>query len=93
MILANRGFQIWDFFVSFGHGKLSKIEMLLHHSLAAGLAIAGLHMGFGQYYGLFFMGCDETKARRQPVGRSRKILSGTRRDFPRWICSPRRSLR
>ena len=62
MILVNCGFQIWDFFVSFGHGELSKIEMLLHHSLAAGLAIAGLHMGFGQYYGLFFMGVTETSS-------------------------------
>ena len=59
MILVNCGFQIWDFLISLGHEKLNSIEMLLHHSLAAALCLAGLQLGFAQYYGLFFMGVTE----------------------------------
>ena len=59
MILVNCGFQIWDFLISFGHPKLCSTEMLLHHSLAAALALTGLHMGFAQYYGAFFLGVTE----------------------------------
>lgn len=62
MILCNCAFQIWDFIISLRHAQLNSIEMLMHHALAAALCLAGLHIGFGQYYGLFFMGVTETSS-------------------------------
>jgi hypothetical protein len=62
MILVNAGFQLWDFIISLKHKELNAPEMLLHHSLAAALCLVGLHLGFGQYYGLFFMGVTETSS-------------------------------
>lgn len=62
MILMNAAFQLWDFLISLGRKELNSIEMLLHHSLAATLCLVGLHIGFGQFYGLFFMGVTEVSS-------------------------------
>jgi len=62
MILVNLAFQLWDLLISYGRKELNSLEMLAHHALAATLCAIGLHVGFVQYYGIYFLGVTEVSS-------------------------------
>jgi len=62
MILVNLAFQLWDFLISLNRKELNSPEMLAHHALAATLCAIGLHIGFVQYYGIYFLGVTEVSS-------------------------------
>lgn len=52
-------FQLWDFLISLGIPEHRTPIMLVHHTLAAAVSLAGLHCQYMLWYSFYFFGLSE----------------------------------
>eukprot|EP00522_Entomoneis_paludosa_P008877 CAMPEP_0172450294 /NCGR_PEP_ID=MMETSP1065-20121228/8696_1 /TAXON_ID=265537 /ORGANISM="Amphiprora paludosa, Strain CCMP125" /LENGTH=318 /DNA_ID=CAMNT_0013202073 /DNA_START=86 /DNA_END=1042 /DNA_ORIENTATION=+ len=55
-------FQVWDFIISLGIPEHRTPIMLMHHTLAAAVSLAGLHCQYLLWYSFYFFGLSEVSS-------------------------------